>query len=73
MTEAQANRMIELLETLVKLLAPATAALPLHLRGAGIDREVADIILGGPDELIRQNREARKARSAAKRKQEART
>ena len=39
----------------------ATSGSPLQQR-AGLDSRVADIIIGGPDELIRQNKVARKAR-----------
>lgn len=65
MNEAQANRIIELLEKLVEQTAPGAA--PPLLQRAGMDARVADIILGGPDELIRRNREERKARAAARR------
>ena len=65
MNEAQANRIIELLEKLVEQTAPGVA--PPLLQRAGMDARVADIILGGPDELIRRNREERKARAAARR------
>ena len=67
MNEAQANRIIELLEKLVEQTAPGAVAPPLQQR-AGMDARVADIIIGGPDELIRRNREERKARTAARRK-----
>lgn len=59
MTEEQGARIIELLEMLVQ--QGATSGSPLQQR-AGLDSRVADIIIGGPDELIRQNKVARKAR-----------
>lgn len=62
MTDAQAARMIELLEQ----IARQTAGLNPR---AGYDAGLANLILGGPEELVRQNRERRAARARNQRRQ----